>query len=193
MTKTVGTDTLNIAVNPVFDLKGSIFGDDSSVIVNAIDRVVTAAGGFIGNLTGNADTATSATTATTATTVTLVATNTTAALHYITFVDTATGNENVRTDTDLTYNPNTNTLTAGTLATGSLTITGSTIGTTDSSSIIINELTTFNTDVTVENDLDVTQRLRVQGSRVINITELKAIVAASTDFTAFKTAIAGLV
>ena len=48
-------------------------------------------------------------------------------------------------------------------------------------------------DVVVENDLDVTQRLRVQGSRVINITELKAIVAASTDFAAFKTAIAGLV
>jgi hypothetical protein len=53
LTKTVGTDTLTIAVNPLFDLKGSVFGDDSSVIVNAIDRVVTAAGGFIGNLTGN--------------------------------------------------------------------------------------------------------------------------------------------
>ena len=193
LTKTVGTDTLTIAVNPVFDLKGSVFGDDSSVIVNAIDRVVTASGGFIGNLTGNATTATNATTAAVATTVTLVATDTTAATHYITFVDTATGDENVRTDTNLTYNPNTNTLTAGTLATGSLTITGSTIGTTDSSGIVVNELTTFNTDVTVENDLDVTQQLRVQGSRVINITELQAIMAASTDFTAFKTAIAGLV
>jgi len=53
LSKTVGTDTLNIAVNPAFDLKGSVFGDDSSVIVNAIDRVVTAAGGFIGNVTGN--------------------------------------------------------------------------------------------------------------------------------------------
>jgi hypothetical protein len=53
LTKTVGTDTLTIAVNPVFDLKGSVFGDDSSVIVNAIDRVVTASGGFIGNVTGN--------------------------------------------------------------------------------------------------------------------------------------------
>jgi len=189
LTKTVGTDTLTIAVNPVFDLKGSVFGDDSSVIVNAIDRVVTAAGGFIGNLTGNADTATLATTATT---VTLVATDTTAATHYITFVDTATGNENVRTDTNLTYNPNTNTLTAGTLATGSLTITGSTIGTTDSSGIIINELTTFNTDVTFENDITVLQRITLQGSRVINITELQAIVAASTDFAAFKTAIAAL-
>jgi hypothetical protein len=53
LTKNVGTDTLTIAVNPVFDLKGSVFGDDSSVIINAIDRVVTAAGGFIGNVTGN--------------------------------------------------------------------------------------------------------------------------------------------
>jgi hypothetical protein len=53
LSKIVGTDTLTIAVNPVFDLKGSVFGDDSSVIVNAIDRVVTAAGGFIGNVTGN--------------------------------------------------------------------------------------------------------------------------------------------
>jgi hypothetical protein len=194
LTKNVGTDTLTIAVNPVFDLKGSVFGDDSSVIVNAIDRVVTAAGGFIGNLTGSVTgNASTATLATTATTVTLVATNSTAAAHFITFVDTATGDENVRTDTDLTYNPNTNTLTAGTLATGSLTITGSTIGTTDSSGITVNELTTFNTDVTFENDITVLQRITLQGSRVINLAELKAIVATSADFAALKTAIAGLV
>lgn len=159
LTKTVGTDTLNIAVNPVFDLRGSVFGDDSTVMVNAIDRVVTAAGGFIGNLTG---------TASTATTVTLVATNTTAAAHYITFVDTATGDENIRTDSDLTYNPNTNTLTAGTLATGSLTITGSTIGTTDSSGIVINELTTFDTDVTFDNDITVTGQVTIGGDLIIN-------------------------
>jgi len=55
-----------------------------------------------GNVTGTADVAT---------TVTLVATNTTNAAHYLTFVDSATGNENVRTDTSLTYNPSTNTLT----------------------------------------------------------------------------------
>jgi hypothetical protein len=68
---------------------------------------------FSGSLTGNADTAT---TASIATTVTLSATNTTAANHFITFVDAATGNENVRTDTDLTYNPSTNTLTAVTFS-----------------------------------------------------------------------------
>ena len=192
LTKTVGTDTLTIAVNPVFDLKGSVFGDDSSVIVNAIDRVVTASGGFIGNLTGNATTATNATTAAVATTVTLVATDTTAATHYITFVDTATGDENVRTDTDLTYNPNTNTLTAGTLATGSLTITGSTIGTTDSSGIVINELTTFNTDVTFENDITVLQSIFVRGQRVILLNDFKSLVAASTSFADFQARVAGL-
>lgn len=46
-------------------------------------------------------------TAAVATTVALVATDTTNASHFITFVDTATGNENVRTDTGLTYNPST--------------------------------------------------------------------------------------
>jgi hypothetical protein len=49
----IGTDTLTIGVNPAHDIKGSVFGDDSSIIVNAIDRVVTASGGFIGNITGN--------------------------------------------------------------------------------------------------------------------------------------------
>ena len=53
--------------------------------------------------------------ATNATTVTLVATDTTAAAHYLTFVDSATGNENIRTDTSLAYNPSTNVLTAGTV------------------------------------------------------------------------------
>ena len=161
LTKTVGTDTLNIAVNPVFDLKGSVFGDDSSVIVNAIDRVVTAAGGFIGNLTGNV-------TGSLTGTVQFVSTNTTAATHYITFADVSTGNEFLRTDTSLTYNPSTNTLTVGTLATGSLTITGSTIGTTDSSGIIINELTTFNTDVTFENDITVTGQVTIGGNLIVN-------------------------
>ena len=35
-------------------------------------------------------------------------TNTTNAAHFITFVDSSSGNENIRVDTDLTYNPNTN-------------------------------------------------------------------------------------
>ena len=40
LTPTVGTDTLNIAVNPVFDLRGSVFGDDSTKIVDAVENKV---------------------------------------------------------------------------------------------------------------------------------------------------------
>jgi hypothetical protein len=195
LSKTVANDTLNIAVNPVFDLKGSVFGDDSSLLVDAVDNRVFAGNGFFGNLTGNVsgNLTGNADTATAALTVTLVATNTTAATHFITFVDAATGNENVRTDTNLTYNPSTNTLTAGTFATGALTITGSTIGTTDSSGIIVNELTTFNTDVTFENDINILQSIFVRGSRVILLNDFKTLVAASTNFADFQAKIAALV
>ena len=75
-------------------------------------------GNVTGSLFGNADTATAAST------VTLIATNTTAAAHFVTFVDTATGNENLRTDTDLTYNPSTNTLTTNISSTGTSTFSG---------------------------------------------------------------------
>ena len=68
--------------------------------------------GFTGALTGNASTAT---TAGVATLVTLTATNSTAASHYIVFSDSATGNEDMRTDTSLFYNPSTNVLTCGSL------------------------------------------------------------------------------
>ena len=56
--------------------------------------------------------------------VALTATNTTNASHYLTFVDSATGNEAIRTDTDLTYNPSTNTLTAATFSGDATGLTG---------------------------------------------------------------------
>ena len=75
-------------------------------------------GNVTGSLFGNADTATAAST------VTLVPTNTTAASHFVIFVDTASGDENLRTDTDLTYNPSTNTLTTNISSTGTSTFSG---------------------------------------------------------------------
>lgn len=202
LSKTVGTDTMTITVNPVFDLRGSVFGDDSTKIVDAVENKVYAeffgnltgavTGNVLGNVTGNADTAT------VASTVTLTATNTTAAAHFVTFVDTATGNEGVRTDTSLTYNPNSNILTAGTFS-GNLTgtVTGniftSLIDSADSSAITVTPATIFSSDVTVENDLNVTQRFLLRGSRVINLTELKSVVAASASFADFQTRIAALV
>ena len=56
--------------------------------------------------------------------VKLTATNTTAAEHFIPFVDTATGNEDVRTDVDLKWNPGTNVLTAATLSGNATGLTG---------------------------------------------------------------------
>lgn len=72
-------------------------------------------------------------TAAVANTVALVATNTTDATHFPVFVDTATGNENVRTDTGFTYNPSTGTLTS-TAFVGNLTgnVTGNVTGTVSS-------------------------------------------------------------
>ncbi len=68
-----------------------------------------------------------------------------------------------------------------------------TISTTDSSGITFDVQTTFNTDVAFENDITVAERLTVKGSRVINLTELKSVVAASSSFADFQTRIAALV
>jgi len=62
-------------------------------------------GDVTGAVTGNADTAT------TATNVTATANNATNETTYLTFVDGATGAQGIETDTGLTYNPSSNTLT----------------------------------------------------------------------------------
>jgi len=64
----------------------------------------------VDNLQGNASTATEATN------VTATANNTANETVYITFVDGATGTQGIETDTDLTYNPSTNTLTTTSFA-----------------------------------------------------------------------------
>ena len=76
--------------------------------------------------------------------------------------------------------------------TSTLEFINSTISTSDSSGITVDVQTTFNTDVTFENDITVAERLTVKGSRVINLTELKSVVAASVDFADFQTRIAAL-
>ena len=91
--------------------------------------------------------------------------------------------------TPLMYNSTTKEITYSTV----LEFVGSTISTSDSSGITVDVLTTFNSDVVVENDLTVAERLTVKGSRVINLNELKSIVAASASFADFQTQIAALV
>lgn len=77
--------------------------------------------------------------------------------------------------------------------TSTLEFVNSTISTSDSSGITVDVITTFNSDIVVENDLTVAERLTVKGSRVINLADLKSVVAASTDFADFQTKIAALV
>lgn len=63
---------------------------------------------------------------------------------------------------------------------------GSTISTSDSSGLTVDVLTTFNSDIVVENDV------RIRGSKVLNLAEIKSIVANSTDFADFQARIAAL-
>jgi hypothetical protein len=63
----------------------------------------------------------------------------------------------------------------------------------DSSAITVTPATIFSSDVVMENDLSVNQRFLLRGSRILNLTELKSIVAASTSFSDFQTRIAALV
>lgn len=130
-TKTINA-TVNIEnYNGVFvadGFKGSLFADNSTLLVDAVGGFIPASvvqgtftgsvsgnvtGNLTGNVTGNADTASNASNAYT---VSLTATNTAAAEHFLTFVDTATGNEDIRTAIGLTFNPSTNTLSTTTFS-----------------------------------------------------------------------------
>ena len=82
--------------------------------------------GFVGNVTGDVSgNAGTATLATDATSVTVTANNTTNENVYLAFVDGATGSQGIETDTALSYNPSTDTLTAVTFS-GALTGNAST-------------------------------------------------------------------
>jgi hypothetical protein len=228
LTKTVGTDTLNIAVNPVFDLKGSVFGDDSTKIIDAVENKVyggifattlrteetkIAIGRYagevtqgsnavaigntagytgqiagavaigwqagettqgnsavaIGNSAGNATQGTAAVaiglyagqTSQPANTIILNASGSavngvalqTSSFYVAPIRTTANG-------TPLMYNSTTKEITYSNV----LEFIGSTISTSDSSGITVDVLTTFNSDVVVENELTVTGNLIVNGT-----------------------------
>ncbi len=273
LTKTVGTDTLTIAVNPVFDLKGSVFGDDSSILVDAVGNYIygnvsattlrtaetkialgenagvtdqqsqavaigrlagqtsqgansvaigviagqtsqgsgaVAIGGnagvtnqgvnavavgvnvgvtsqgansvAIGAAAGNANQPAN----TIILNATGIAVNGVAAQTDSFYVDPIRTTAN---GTPLMYNSTTKEITYSTV----LEFAGSTISTSDSSGLTVDVQTTFNTDVRIETDLTVTERLIVKGSRVINLTELQSVAAASVDFADFQARIAALV
>jgi hypothetical protein len=198
LTKNSVTDTVTFSLNPIFDLKGSVFGDDSTKIVDAVENKVYAeffgnlTGNVTGNVTGNADSST------VSSTIDITNTNGLTTVYYPTFVENRSAGQILRGDVDLTYRTDTNTLTAPAFA-GNLTgtVTGNIftnlIDSADSSQIVVTPIMRFESDVVVENDLTVAEQLTVKGSRVINLSELKSVVAASSSFADFQTRIAALV
>ena len=115
-----GALSLTPASGSAIVLDGTI-SIDAGVVTGATSITSTA---FVGDVTGNADTATLATT------VTATANNSTDETVYPTFVDGATGTQGIETDTGLTYNPSTGVLTS-TSFTGNVTgdVTGNVSGT----------------------------------------------------------------
>ena len=94
-TNQINTQAAGLASNNTFT--GTLNTFNNAVAINGpVTAPTVTANTFVGTLTG---------TASVATTVTLVSANTTDATHFPVFVDAATGDENIRTDTGFTYNP----------------------------------------------------------------------------------------
>ena len=161
----IGTDSTVLVntTNGTFhgDLTGSVFADDSTILVDGRGGVLrgTLIGSLTGNVTGNLTG--TASSATIATTVSLVPSGSSVATHYLAFTQNSSGDESIRTDTSLQYQPSTNTLglsilnatsVLATSVTGT-TVFASTIDTADSSAITVIPAVVFNSDVTVENEL----------------------------------------
>jgi hypothetical protein len=131
-TRDIGSNAVRWAEGHFTNLYGTLTG-------NVVGNVT---GNVTGNLTGTADVAS---------TVALTATNSTNATHYPVFVDSATGNEGVRTDTGYTYNPST-----GVISSTGISVTDATVSGT-AYNFNINSTGTANlTTVNVGNTLSVT-------------------------------------
>ena len=257
ITTVPGTDTITISSTTSFDLKGSVFGDDSSILVDAVGNYIygnvsattlrtaetkialgsgagsiaqgaqaVAIGSDAGNgLQGNTAVAVGSSAGRVSQGIDAVALGfgageTSQGLQAVaigayaggtsqpanTIILNASGSAvngvalqtnsfyvaPIRTTangTPLMYNSTTKEITYSTV----LEFIGSKISTSDSSGITVDVQTTFNTDVTFENDITVAERLTVKGSRVINLTELQSVAAASASFADFQARIAALV
>jgi len=114
---TDGTDaqlTGSVVGDVTGDVTGNITSSGTSTFSGTVNlngaTVSNAAFNLTGDLTGNADTATSVNQ------MTITANNSTDETVYLTFVDGATGSQGLETDTGLSYNPSTGVLTTTTLA-----------------------------------------------------------------------------
>jgi hypothetical protein len=214
------SDTLSITFNNRVDIIGSVFGDDSTKIVDAVENKVYAeffgnltgnvTGDLLGNVTGNVLGNIQGSLGIFTTSVTFGAgvngiLNTVGNDVYL--YNTSAGaklglsvREGILQNTVVEIDSTAKTIALDntyTVTGFNGTITGNIftnlIDSADSSAITVTPATIFNSDVTVENDLNVTQRFLLRGSRVINLADLKAVVAASSSFADFQARIAALV
>jgi hypothetical protein len=194
LTGNAGTDTVTIAFDGVADIKGSVFGDDSTKLVDAVENKIYAVGGFFGDVTGN---------------VTGNLTGNSAGVHTGNVIGDTTGyhtgdvkgsvfGDDSAKIVDAVENKVyaeffgniTGNVTGNAAGNHTGTFTGNVfttlIDSADSSAITVTPAAIFSSDVTVQNELF------IGASRVIAIDELKNIVASSTDFADFQARIAGL-
>ena len=120
----VGT-LASLDISGALDVDGATTLDGLTVAeASTFNAEITANGGLAGNVTGNVSGSSGSCTGTSAiaTSVTATANNSTDETVYLTFVDGATGTQGVETDTGLSYNPNSGTIT--TTAIGAHSVTG---------------------------------------------------------------------
>lgn len=184
------TDTLTITLDQNIDISGSVFGDDSTLLVDAVNNKVYASNGFYGNLTGNVtgivtgSLVGNADSSTVSSTINVTNTNGLTTVYYPTFVENRTTGQTLRGDVDLTYRTDTNTLTAGTFSgafSGTLTgnIFTNLIDSADSSQIKITPLTLFESDAVIENDLIVKNLLTTATLTATSLTSANATISST--------------
>ena len=120
----VGT-LASLDISGALDVDGATTLDGLTVSeASTFTGEITANGGLAGNVTGNVSGSSGSCTGTAAiaTSVTATANNTTDETVYLTFVDGATGTQGIETDTGLSYNPSSGTIT--TTAIGAHSVTG---------------------------------------------------------------------
>lgn len=162
--------TLNATITG--DVIGSVFADDSTLLINGVDGTINASA-LTGALPAIDGSALTGVIATSVDWTDVANTPTTISGYGIT--DAATSAQGSLADSAIQP-----------ADLGSFTFIGSTLDTSDSSGISVTPAVTFNSDVIVENEL------YVGGSKFYGVNELKALAAASSDFADFQARIAAL-
>jgi hypothetical protein len=184
------SNNIEFTFNNRVDIIGSIFGEDSTMLVDATSGTIVApvvanvtgnvTGDVLGNLTGN-----------------VLGNVTGNVLGNLTGFHTGDVKGSVFADDSTILVDGVSGVLRGTLignVQGNVTgnIFTNLIDSADSSQIVVTPIMRFESDVVIENDLSVAERLTVKGSRIINLSELKSVVAASIDFADFQTRISAL-